>query len=252
MTSRQAGDRTASRLAPDGVSSLERAAEVRAALGAVIRRIEAAGGDPSRVTVVGVTKGHPAPAVSAALAAGLTDLGENYAAELVAKAGEAAGVPPAAAVRWHFLGAIQRNKVGALAPWVSVWQTVDRPEEAQSVARAHAAAGRPERASVMVQVRLAGGENRGGCAPQALEELVGRCRPLVDVVGLMAVGPDGPPEHARAGFRWLAERSAALGLTQVSMGMSADLEVAVEEGSTMVRVGTALFGPRPKGPDLGR
>lgn len=232
----------------------ERVAEVRAALAAVVGRIESAGGDPRRVTVVGVTKGHPPETVLAALEAGLADLGENYAAELLGKADAADGAADSVgrSARWHFLGSIQRNKVAALAPVVSVWQTVDRPEEARAIARAHQAVGGVGRPAVMVQVRLAGDQRRGGCEPPVLAELVGECRPLVDVVGLMAVGPADSPEAARPGFRWLAGQAADLGLAQVSMGMSADLEVAVAEGSTMVRVGTGLFGPRPKGSDLGR
>jgi PLP dependent protein len=241
---------TPSRIQSGAGPSPERVAAVRAALAAVVGRIESAGGDPRRVTVVGVTKGHPPEAVSAALEAGLTDLGENYAAELAAKAGASESSDPAA--RWHFLGRIQRNKVNVLSPLVSIWQTVERPEEARSLARAHQTGGGTGRAAVMVQVRLAGDGRRGGCPPDALEELVALCRPLVDVVGLMAVGPAGSPETARPGFRWLAGRAADLGLAQVSMGMSADLEVAVAEGSTMVRVGTGLFGPRPKSADLGR
>ena len=270
MTAPEAGAESGLPGPTDRNPAPERVAEVRAALAAVVRRIEAAGGDPAAVTVVGVTKGHPAEAVSAALAAGIADLGENYGAELLAKAGAVSPGRPAAGTasgasggsgaaapalpgpRWHFLGSIQRNKVAALAPLVSVWQTVDRPEEARAISRAHGAAGGSGQAQAMVQVRLAGDESRGGCDPHDLEELVGQCRSLVDLIGLMAVGPVGPPEAARPGFRWLAGRAADLGLAQVSMGMSADLEVAVAEGSTMVRVGTALFGPRSKGTDLGR
>jgi len=245
---------TGPRTPSDPGPSPERVAEVRAALAAVVGRIESAGGDPDRVTVVGVTKGHPPEAVLAAVEAGLTDLGENYAPELMGKADAASGPAQSSgrSPRWHFLGSIQRNKIRSLAPVVAVWQTVDRPEEARAIARAHQAAGGTGRAVVMVQVRLAGDERRGGCPPEDLAELVGECRPLVDVVGLMAVGPAGSPEAARPGFRWLADQAVDLGLGQVSMGMSADLEVAVAEGSTMVRVGTGLFGPRPKGSDLGR
>jgi PLP dependent protein len=238
---------------------------VQAALVRVRHRIDAAGGDPAKVTVVAVTKGHSPEAVSAALEAGLTEVGENYASELVAKASAlgpagsgsrdqpAGGEKPGGTrLRWHFLGEIQRNKVASLAPVVSVWETVDRPEEAATIARNHTLSGRPGRAKVMVQVRLAGEGNRGGCPPAAVEELVERCRELTDVIGLMAVGPPGPPDAARPGFRWLAATAARLGLAELSMGMSDDLEVAVAEGATMVRIGTALFGPRFERPDLGR
>jgi len=231
-------------------------ASVAAALAVVRERIGRAGGDPDRVTVVAVTKGHGPEAVEAARAAGLDDIGENYAAELLAKSAALEAVAPAAselnrsAPRWHFIGAIQRNKVGRLAPLVSLWQTVDRVEEADALARAASGSGRP--AQALIEVCLEPGGDRGGCAPEDLDALVERIRDTVDVRGLMGVGPTGPPEAARAGFRWLGAAARRLGLAELSMGMSHDLEVAVQEGSTMVRIGTALFGPRSGAPGLGR
>lgn len=214
------------------------------ALEAVRRRIASATDRPERVRVVAVTKGHGVEAVRSALAAGLVDLGENYAQELLAKA---AGLPSGSAPRWHFLGAVQRNKVPDLAPLVAVWQSVDRVEEARRIASF-----RPD-ARILVELALFPGPGRGGVSRPAAAGLVEEARSLgLAVAGLMAVGPPGPPEEARAGFRWLAAEARRLGLAEVSMGMTADLEVAVEEGSTMVRVGTALFGPRPGAPGLGR
>ena len=208
-------------------------------------RIFRAGADPAAVTLLAVTKGHGPDAVRAAMAAGLTDFGENRAAELVDKAA-AVGHGP----RWHFLGAVQRNKIGALAHHVDTWQSVDRLEEAESIFRAAPGA------RMLVQVCLAPGPDRSGCSPEETGELVGELRRRHHrVEGLMAVGPPGDPELARPGFRWLAAEAGRLGLDVVSMGMTDDLEVAVQEGSTMVRVGRALFGdrppPRPHGPRPG-
>ena len=215
-----------------------------AALAVVRRRIASATDRPDRVRVVAVTKGHGAGAVRAAVAAGIVDVGENYARELLAKE---ATLPPGSPHRWHFLGAVQRNKVADLAPLVAVWQSVDRVEEARRIASF-----RPG-AEVLVEVALSPGPGRGGVRRPAAADLVDEARSLgLAVTGLMAVGPPGPADEAREGFRWLAAEARRLGLDEVSMGMTADLEVAVEEGSTMVRVGTALFGPRPGAPGLGR
>ena len=203
-------------------------------------RIEAAGGDPDRVLVVGVTKGLGADVVVAARSAGIADLGENYAQELDAKA----RVLPdevSAGLRWHFIGRLQRNKVALAARHVSLWQTIDRLPLGVEVAR------RAPGAAVLVQVNLTDDPERGGCPPEEVAPLVSGLRHLdLDVRGLMAVGPPGGPEAARPGFRWLRACADQLGLPERSMGMSADLEVAIEEGATMVRVGTALFGPRPE------
>ena len=205
-------------------------------LAGVRGRIEAAGGDPARVRVVGVTKGFGRETVAAAAGAGLVDLGENYAQELLAKA------PAAPTARWHFVGRVQRNKVAALAPVVHLWQSVDRPELAETIAR-HAPGG-----AVLVQVNVSGEPQKGGCRVEETDAVVQRSRALgLDVRGLMAVGPAGPPEAARPGFGWLAATARRLGLRELSMGMTDDLEVAVQEGATIVRIGRGLFGPRPRG-----
>lgn len=216
------------RLDPEAVAA--RAAEVR-------RRIDAAaGGRP--VTIVAVTKGFGADAVEAALAAGLPDVGENYAQELVAKAEELGD--RAAGARWHMIGRLQRNKVRLLSDRVAWWQTVDRLDLAAEIAR------RAPGARVLVQLNLSGEEQKGGCRIAEAAGLVDACRDVdVRVDGLMGVAPAGPPEAARPGFRRLVELADELALPVRSIGMSGDLDVAVEEGSTMVRVGTAIFGPRP-------
>ncbi len=189
-----------------------------------------------------MTKGFGPEAVIAAVGAGLLDVGENYAQELVAKAGDA-GEKLDADLRpcWHFIGRLQRNKIRKIAHLVDLWQSVDRTEAAVEIAR------RAPGARVLVQVDVAGIGDRGGCPPGETAQLVAGCqRAGLEVAGLMAVGEPGPPERARSGFRLLAAQAADLGLAELSMGMSDDIEVAVEEGATMVRVGTALFGPRPR------
>jgi uncharacterized pyridoxal phosphate-containing UPF0001 family protein len=204
------------------------------------QRIAAATADPSAVRIVAVTKGFGVEAVTAARAAGLEDIGENYADELVAKA--AALDPPAPT--WHFLGAVQRNKVARLAPVVSWWQAVSRIEEGRAIAR------RDPGSTVLVQVDLAGLPGRGGLAPAEVPALVAALGDEdVVVAGLMAVGPPGPAEGARPGFALVSSLADRLSLPVRSMGMTDDLEVAVAEGSTMVRLGRALFGARPVRPD---
>jgi pyridoxal phosphate enzyme (YggS family) len=207
------------------------AAEVRA-------RIEAAGGDPERITLVAVTKAFGPDAVTAAVSAGLRDVGENYAQELTAKASE---LDDATAVRWHFIGQLQRNKVRAIAPFVHLWQSVDRLSLGEEIAR------RAPGAAVLVQVNAGGEPGKGGCALALAPGVVDGCRDLgLDVRGLMAVGPTaGGPEAAKPAFEAVRDLADRLGLAERSMGMTADLEVAVRAGSTMVRIGSALFGPRP-------
>jgi pyridoxal phosphate enzyme (YggS family) len=195
--------------------------------------------DGRAVRVLAVTKGFGADAVEAALAAGLEAVGENYAQELVAKAEEldARHVHPT----WHFLGRLQRNKVRHLAPLVAVWESVDRPELVDELAR------RAPGAAVLVQANLSGEPQKGGAPLDDVAALVARARASgLDVRGLMGVAPAGPPELARPGFRALVAVADDLGLAERSIGMSNDLEVALEEGATEVRVGTALFGPRPR------
>ena len=220
------------------------AADVAGRLSVVRERIARAGGAPEQVTVVAVTKGHGAEAARAALTAGLVDVGENYAADLLAT--RAATVDDGVTCRWHFLGHVQRNKVRAIAAAVDLWQAVDRLAAGTEISR------RAPGADVLVQVNVSGEAQKNGChpdeAPALVDDLVGLG---LDVRGLMAVGP-APPQDARPAFRLLAALADRLGLPVRSMGMSDDLEAAVSEGSTMVRVGRALFGPRDGGADLRR
>lgn len=199
-------------------------------------RIAAAGGNPGTVRVVAVTKGFGPEAARAAGAAGLPDLGENYAQELLAKLPEVPGP-----CRWHFLGSIQRNKVRALAPHVSLWQAVDRPAAARAIA-SHQPGG-----EVLLQVNFVGDRRKAGAAPGEVAGLLAAASDAgLRVRGLMTVGPAGDRAGARRCFAALARLADGLGLEQRSMGMSDDLEEAVAEGATMVRLGRALFGPRPR------
>ncbi len=214
--------------------------DVSANLAAVRRRIEAAG-DPAMVRVIAVTKGFGADAVDAAVRAGLTDVGESYAQELLAKRPQV--TEPG--VTWHFIGRLQTNKVRQLASVVDVWHTVDRAPLGDEVAK------RAPGARVLLQVNVSEEPQKGGCGPHEAPALVNRLRKQgLEVVGLMTVGATGEPAAARPGFRLLRHLADDLGLPERSMGMSGDLEIAVEEGATMVRVGTALFGERPR-PDAG-
>ncbi len=205
----------------------------------VVAAAERSGRDPTRVRIVAATKTVPPERIRSLLAAGCTDLGENRAQELVAKASalaDAPGGPP----RWHFIGPLQRNKVQSLAPLVACWHTLDRPALVPGIA-AHAPG-----ATVLVQVNLAREPQKAGCDPDEVETLVGQAdRAGLAVVGLMTIPPRGA--DPRPWFTDLVARADALGLSERSMGMSEDFEVAVEAGATMVRVGRVLLGSRTPG-----
>ena len=214
---------------------------VAAAVTDVRARIDAAAGragrDPSAVTLVAATKTVPTARIAEAVTAGVFDVGENRAQELLAKAPALAALNPAP--RWHFLGALQRNKVRALAPLVSCWQSIDRIALGDTVAT-HAPGAR-----VFVEVNLAREPQKAGCPPDDAAALVDalRARGLV-VAGLMAVPPvDDDP---RPWFARLRDLAGTVQAPELSMGMTDDFEIAVEEGATLVRVGRALFGQRPR------
>jgi hypothetical protein len=215
-----------------------RVTEVRSRIGAAARR---AGRPEDAVTLVAVTKGVGVESIEGVLDAGVNDLGESRAQELLAKApvlSEKVGA-------WHFVGRLQRNKVAALAPFVTLWQSVDRVEVATAIAR------RAPHARVLVEVNASGDPRKAGCPPDEAPGLVDALRGLdLDVRGLMTVPALGP--DPRPAFATLRELAARLDLAELSMGMSEDFETAVEEGATMVRVGRALFGPRNQAPHLQR
>ncbi len=250
---------------------------IAARTGVVRERIARAGGDPELVRIVAVTKGFGPEEVAAAFAAGLTDFGENYADELISK-WETVG----RAARWHFLGAVQRNKVGRLARFVDCWQAVARVVEGEAIMRhraetppgtpspaaqragdqlepaaqragdqlepaAQPAGDQLEPPSLLVEVDMTGAKGRGGCAPDQVPGVVAGLREIgCRVDGLMTVAPPGEADLARAAFDRVARLGHELGLVELSMGMSGDLEQAAAAGATMVRLGTCLFGPRPQ------
>ena len=210
------------------------AASVAESLQRVRDRIFAAGGGAD-VAVLPVTKGFGPEAIEAALAAGCTAIGENYAQELLAKR------DAAAKAEVHFIGQLQTNRVRQVAGLVDVYETVDRERLVHEIAR------RQPGARVLIQVDTTGEPGKGGCPLPDVDALVAVARAAaLDLRGLMTVGPtNAGPEAARAGFRAVRAAVDRIGLAVCSMGMTDDVEVAVQEGSTQIRVGTALFGPRP-------
>lgn len=216
----------------------DRAAAVGERLAAVRRRIdEVARRFDHEVEVVAVTKGFDEWAIEAAVAAGCRVVGENYAQELLSKRSVIERLRPDV----QFIGRLQSNKVRQLVGVVDVWASLDRTSVIDEVAK------RAPGSRVLIQVDTTGNPDKGGCGVGETAALVDRATALGLVVeGLMTVGPTGvAPEGARDGFRRVRRLVDELGLAVCSMGMTADTAVAVEEGSTQVRVGTALFGPRP-------
>lgn len=197
-------------------------------------RIAAAGG--VGVSVLPVTKMFGLDDCWGAYRAGCTAVGENYAQEVVTKF---AGADLPFGV--HFIGQLQTNKVRMVAPFVTVYESVDR------LSLVHELAKRVPGARVLVQAAALDEPGKGGCPLADVPALVQAAQEAgLLVAGLMTVGPtSGGPEQARAGFRAVRALVDRLGLSVCSMGMTADLEVAVQEGSTQVRVGSALFGERP-------
>ena len=215
---------------------------VRAGIAAAAER---AGRDPATVTLVAAAKGQPAEAVRMAIDAGVTDIGENYVNELAAKREALHGI----AARWHFVGTLQSSTAHRVADLADLVHSVGAPHAAGRLgARAHRDG---RRVPVLLQVDFTG--SRNGVPPEEAVEVAGGLRATegLDLRGLMTLPPPtADPEDARPFFRRLRDLrdEAATGpddLRELSMGMSGDYEVAVEEGATMVRIGTALFGARP-------
>jgi pyridoxal phosphate enzyme (YggS family) len=224
--------------APDAIARI--ATNVAAVRDRIARAARAAGRPPESVRLVAATKTRSVAEVRALLAAGVGDLGENRAQELVAKAPELADAAPT----WHFIGRLQRNKINALTPWVSWWESIDRRTLAEALAI------RAPGARILVEVNVGAEPQKGGCTTAEAPALVDGCRGLgLEVAGLMTVAPAvGEPRRAFAALAALADR---LQVTELSMGMSGDFEIAIAEGATMVRLGTVLFGPRPAVPESG-
>ena len=204
---------------------------------AQLRTIVEAGARRGPVTICAVTKGFGADAVLLAHRLGCDAVGENYAQETVAKIAESGAAHPPV----HFIGRLQTNKVKALAAVVDVWQSVDRAALVDEIAK------RAPGAKVFIQVNATGEPDKGGCPLTDVAALVERARAAgLDVLGLMTVGPTTPdPQRTREAFATVRRLADESGLAGCSMGMSGDVDIALAEGSTLVRVGTALFGERP-------
>jgi pyridoxal phosphate enzyme (YggS family) len=214
----------------------------------IVRAAERAGRDPGSIRLLAVSKQQPAALVRAAAAAGQTEFGENYVQEGIDKVAALADVP---GLVWHFIGQLQGNKTRAVAEHFDWVHTVDRERTASrlNAQRPHDAAP----LQVLLQVRLADEPGKGGVAPAAAPALAAAITalPQLRLRGLMCIPPPAADQEAqRRPFRQLRELMESLvaaghSLDTLSMGMSDDLEAAVLEGATIVRVGTAIFGRRP-------
>ncbi len=222
-------------------------------LAAIRRRIEAAcgraGRDPSQIQLVGVTKTVPVERIREGIAAGISILGENYVQEARKKKEILADLP----VAWHFIGHLQTNKAGVAVECCDCIETLDRENLAVELNRRGEKAGR--KIPVLIQVNIGSEPTKSGISPEDLVSFfrLASAFAWLNIRGLMALPPFfDQPERARPYFRQMRElldrvRQAAPSpenLTELSMGMSGDFEVAIEEGATLVRIGTALFGQR--------
>jgi len=232
------------------VSAEEIAARRDEILGRIARAAERLGRDPGAVALLAVTKTHPAEVVRRAARAGLTRFGENRVAEGTAKIAALSGEWPG--LEWRLIGPLQTNKAKPALQYFSVIESLDRERLAARLEGLLAAEGR--RLPVLLEVNLGAEETKSGSPPEEAEALASSALscPHLEVRGLMAVPPfTEDPEGARPYFQSLREIRDRLAdrfgkpFPELSMGMSHDFEVAVEEGSTQVRLGTALFGPRP-------
>jgi len=215
--------------------------EVAAGLAQVRGRIAAAcaraGRDPGSVRLIAVSKTKPLELIREAVAAGQTRFAENYAQELREKADALPGV------EWHFVGALQTNKAKMVVGRAALIHTCDRLALAQELSKRAKAAGVTQR--VLLEVNVGREPQKAGVLPEEAAALLEQVRALqsLSCEGLMCIPPaEGDP---RGHFRSLRQLAGTLGLPELSMGMSADYESAIEEGATLVRVGTAIFGERP-------
>ena len=217
--------------APD-LKAWSRAVDER--IRAVRHELELASG--GRARLLPVTKAFGPEAVQAVRAAGLTEVAESYAQELVAKHREVDD----SEISWHMIGRLQRNKVRPLARLVSLWQSVDRPELVDEIARWAPGA------RVLIQVNVLNRPEQGGCRPGEVERLLVRGQEAgLEVTGLMGIGAEGDRDGTERSFATIALLADQLGLAERSMGMTDDRKSALAHGSTLVRVGRALFGERP-------
>ena len=204
---------------------------------------ERVGRDPQSVQLIAVSKGHPEEAIRAAYRAGMRVFGENYAQELATKASDLSDLP---GITWRFIGHLQRNKIKLIEGVRATVDTVDSARLARALSAR--AAARAIDVETLLQVNVGGEAQKSGCTPEEVPQLVEAVRalPHLDLRGLMAVAPHlDDVDATRPFFKTLRELAAAHGLSELSMGMTHDLEQAVEEGATKLRIGTAIFGPRP-------
>jgi MAF protein len=234
---------TVSPLPPEAV-----ALRLRAVRGEVAARTVAAGRAPEACRLVAVTKGHPAALVHAAIVAGATDLGENYVQEGARKRAAVAELGNADAVRWHLIGPLQTNKAAVAARSFDVFHAIDRIEVADAIVRRAAGP-----VVGLLQINVARDPNKSGIPPDDVLEHVRKLSQLkgFELRGLMTIGPlDADPAATRRTFEALRQQVDELRgmgyerLTELSMGMSDDYPDAIAEGATLVRLGTAIFGPR--------
>ena len=225
--------------------------DIRANLERVRERVakaaERAGRRPSAVLLIGVSKTVEVARIREAIEGGVPALGENRVQEAKEKVAEI-GRP----VPWHLIGHLQTNKVRDALEIFDVIHSIDRLDLARELDKRARARGRT--VDALVEVNLAGEASKGGVAPDGLDELLHAvaAMSMVKVRGLMAIPPEAKePDDSRVWFRALRKLGERHGFAELSMGMSGDFEVAIEEGATMVRVGTAIFGPRPPRPEPG-
>jgi len=207
---------------------------------------ERCGRSPDEITLIAVTKTFSTEVIREITAAGVQDFGENYVQELLRKREELQGER----IRWHFIGHLQSNKVKDIAGWIHCIQSVDSVRLGAVISEKAAKTGR--RIEILVEVNTSGEKTKYGLppeqAPTVIRELVKLTH--LNVIGLMTIGPFLPdPEQSRPAFRTLRQlretlKSGGLQLDHLSMGMSNDFEVAIEEGATMIRIGTAITGKR--------
>ncbi len=198
-------------------------------------REEVARASSTPVAIIAVTKTFGHDAIRAAVAAHCNAVGENYAQEVLAKVEESPfGLPV------HFIGAIQSNKVRQLAPYISLWQGVDRESVISELGK------RAPGAEILLQVNTTNEDTKSGVPPQEVEALLAAgVKAGLAVRGLMTIGPtSGDVRDAEKAFLSLRSLADSLHLPECSMGMSDDYRVAVDCGSTMIRIGSRLFGPR--------
>lgn len=210
-----------------------------------------AGRDPGEVTLIGVSKTFPARHIQEAVHAGLQDIGENYVQELVGKRSELGDE----AIRWHFIGHLQSNKAKLITGWIHLIHSLDSPGLAAELDKLARKDGRVQ--DVLVEVNTTGEETKFGIPPGGVIDFMRSLAGFrnIRIAGLMTIGPFLPdPEGSRPMFRQLRELKVKAALLDqpnvdmrhLSMGMTGDFEVAIEEGATLVRIGTALFGSRTK------